>query len=105
MPDLPDTDDPTEDGRHGNQSRVSTSVRTPPRGAIVKGHPSDATDAAVQANIVAAAYTAPATPFTAGARISLQATTSCCTGDYLQHDSGDDKVVLAAVTSSSSFAW
>jgi hypothetical protein len=71
-------------------------------GAVVKGYPSDATDAAVQANIVAADYATIATPFTSGAEISLQATTSCCTSDYLQHDASDDKVVIAAVTSSSS---
>jgi hypothetical protein len=71
-------------------------------GAIVKGYPSDATDAAVQANIVAADYATISTPFTSGAEVSLQATTSCCTSDYLQHDASDDKVVIAAVTSSSS---
>ena len=36
--------------------------------------------------------------------MSLQATTSCCTSDYLQHDVSDDKVVIATVTSSSSAA-
>ena len=71
-------------------------------GAVVKGYPSDATDAAVQANIVAAGYATISTPFTTGAKVSLQATTSCCTADYLEHDSSDDKVVIGAVTSSSS---
>ncbi|MFF4485313.1 alpha-L-arabinofuranosidase B [Streptomyces sp. NPDC001544] len=70
-------------------------------GAMVKGYPSDATDAAVQADIAAAGYST-TTPFTPGARVSLQATTSCCTGDYLQHDTSDDKVVIAPVTSGSS---
>ena len=37
-----------------------------------------------------------------GATVSIQATTPCCTGDYLAHDSSDDKVVITAVTSSSS---
>src|SRR6185312_8736093 len=84
------------------QTNTNASDGTFYEGAIVKGYPSDATDAAVQANVVAAGYAAVATPFTSGAKISLPATTSCCTGDYLQHDSGDDKVVIAAVTSSSS---
>ncbi|GHK01698.1 alpha-N-arabinofuranosidase [Streptomyces sp. Y2F8-2] len=70
-------------------------------GAMVKGYPSDATDAAVQANIAAAGYNT-TTPFTPGAKVSLQATTPCCTTDYLQHDTSDDNVVIAPVTSSSS---
>ncbi|WP_034271145.1 alpha-L-arabinofuranosidase B [Actinospica robiniae] len=71
-------------------------------GVMTATEPTDATDNAVQANVVAAGYTLPSTPFVSGARISIQATTSCCTADYLQHDSSDDKVVIAAVTSSSS---
>lgn len=72
-------------------------------GVMTAGDPSDATDSAVQANIVAAGYgtASVASPFTTGARLSLQATTSCCTSDYLQHDSADDKVVIAQVTSAS----
>ena len=84
------------------ETNTNTDEGTFYEGAIVKGYPSDATDAAVQANIVAAGYATISTPFTSGAEVSLQATTSCCTSDYLQHDSSDDKVVLAAVTSSSS---
>ncbi|WP_345637922.1 AbfB domain-containing protein, partial [Rugosimonospora acidiphila] len=76
-------------------------------GVMTSGYPSDATENSVQANIVAAGYTTStggggSTPFTPGARISLQATTSCCTGDYIQHDASDSNVVIAAVTSSSS---
>jgi hypothetical protein len=71
-------------------------------GVVTLGEPSDATDNAVQANVVAAGYGVAATPFTPGARVSIQATTACCTGDYIQHDASDDKVVIAAVTSSSS---
>lgn len=37
-----------------------------------------------------------------GSRISLQATTSCCTGDYVRHGDSDNNVTIAAVTSSSS---
>ena len=70
-------------------------------GVMTASEPTDATDNAVQANIVAADYTLPSTPFVSGARLSIQATTACCTADYIQHDSGDDKVVIAAVTSSS----
>jgi hypothetical protein len=73
-------------------------------GVMTLGEPSDATDNAVQANIVAAGYGAStsASPFVPGARVSIQATTACCTGDFIQHDASDDKVVIAAVTSSSS---
>ncbi len=74
-------------------------------GVMTTGYASASTEAAVQANIVAAGYGAGGTassPFTPGARVSVQATTSCCTGDYLQHDASDDKVVIAPVTSSSS---
>ena len=85
------------------QTNTNASAGTFYEGAMVKGYPSDATDAAVQANIAAAGYsTGTANPFTPGAKVSLQATTSCCTGDYLQHDTSDDKVVIAPVTSSSS---
>ncbi|WP_293988196.1 alpha-L-arabinofuranosidase B [Streptomyces sp.] len=85
------------------QTNRNASAGTFYEGAMVKGYPSDATDAAVQANIAAAGYsTGTTSPFTPGAKVSLQATTSCCTGDYLQHDSSDDKVVIAPVTSSSS---
>jgi len=72
---------------------------------MTSGYPSDSTDAAVQANIVAAGYatgSAAANPFVPGARVSIQATTACCTSDYIQHDSADTKVVIAAVSSSSS---
>jgi hypothetical protein len=71
-------------------------------GAMTAGYPTDATENAVQANITTASYTAPTTPFTPGARISIQATTSCCTADYIQHDASDSKVVIAPVTSTSS---
>ena len=85
------------------QTNTNASAGTFYEGAMVKGYPSDATDAAVQANIAAAGYsTSTANPFIPGAKVSLQATTSCCTGDYLQHDTSDDKVVIAPVTSSSS---
>lgn len=85
------------------QTNHNASAGTFYEGAMVKGYPSDATDAAVQANIAAAGYTTgTTTPFTPGATVSLQATTSCCTADYLQHDTSDDKIVIAPVTSSSS---
>ena len=86
------------------QTNNNDSAGTFYEGAIVKGYPSDATDTAVQANITAAGYGTTTATFAPGARMSLQATTSCCTSDYLQHDASDDKVVIAAVTSSSSAA-
>ncbi|WP_328549553.1 alpha-L-arabinofuranosidase B [Streptomyces sp. NBC_00366] len=85
------------------QTNNNDSAGTFYEGAMVQGYPSDATDAAVQANIAAAGYvTGTTTPFTRGARLSLKATTSCCTTDYLQHNASDDKVVIAPVTSGSS---
>ena len=85
------------------QTNTNASAGTFYEGAVVQGYPSDATEAAVQANVVAAGYVVGATsPFTPGARISLRATTSCCAGDYLQHDASDDKVVIAPVSASSS---
>ncbi|WP_329461406.1 alpha-L-arabinofuranosidase B [Streptomyces sp. NBC_01431] len=85
------------------QTNKNASAGTFYEGAMVKGYPSDATDAAVQANIAAAGYASgTATPFTPGARLSLQATTACCTTDYLRHDMSDDKVAIGAVTTGSS---
>jgi hypothetical protein len=76
-------------------------------GVMTSGYPSDATENSVQANIVAAGYGTSGgggggTPFTPGARVSLQATTACCTSDYLQHNASDTNVVIAPVTSGSS---
>jgi hypothetical protein len=36
-----------------------------------------------------------------GPRVSLQATTACCTSDYIKHNDSDDGVVIAPVTASS----
>ncbi|MFI0939679.1 alpha-L-arabinofuranosidase B [Streptomyces sp. NPDC021020] len=75
-------------------------------GVMTSGYPSDATENAVQSNITSVGYTAGSTGgtggLTVGARTSLRATTSCCTGDYLKHDDSDANVVIAGVTSSSS---
>jgi hypothetical protein len=71
-------------------------------GVMTSGMPTDAADNAVQANIVAAGYQAAATPFTPGSDVSIQAATPCCTQDYIQHDSGDNKVIIAQVDSASS---
>ncbi|MFC5906540.1 alpha-L-arabinofuranosidase B [Streptacidiphilus monticola] len=74
-------------------------------GVMTSGYPSDATENAVQANITAVGYSSAATStgsLTPGSRISLQATTACCTSDYVTHDDADDKVVISAVSSASS---
>jgi hypothetical protein len=73
---------------------------------MTSGFPSSSTEASVQANIVSvgyANYSLPGNPFTSGARISLKATTACCTSDYLtgNYPSGNE-VGADAVTSSSS---
>jgi hypothetical protein len=73
-------------------------------GVMTSGYPSDATENAVQANIVAAGY-APSSGtggLTPGSRISLRATTSCCTTDYIRHDDADTKAVISSISSSSS---
>jgi hypothetical protein len=75
-------------------------------GAMTSGYPSDATENAVQANIAAAGYGVGSSSggggLTPGSRISLRATTACCTGDYLRHDDGDTKVVISSIGSGSS---
>jgi hypothetical protein len=37
-----------------------------------------------------------------GPLVSVQATTACCTADYIKHDDSDDLVVIAPITASSS---
>jgi non-reducing end alpha-L-arabinofuranosidase len=73
-------------------------------GVMTTGYPTAATEAAVQANIVSvgyAAYPLPGNPFTSGAEVSLQATTPCCTADYLTGNTSGDEVGITSVTSSS----
>jgi non-reducing end alpha-L-arabinofuranosidase len=73
-------------------------------GVMTSGYPSDATENSVQANITAAGYATSSsggTGPTPGSRISLQATTSCCTGDYITHNDNNTQVVIAAVSASS----
>nr|WP_073501812.1 alpha-L-arabinofuranosidase B [Actinacidiphila paucisporea] len=75
-------------------------------GVMTSGYPSDATENAVQANITSVAYgngsSGGGSGFpAAGSRLSLRATTSCCTGDYITHDDADTNVVISSVTSSS----
>ncbi|PYC79724.1 alpha-N-arabinofuranosidase [Streptomyces tateyamensis] len=85
------------------QTNHNDSAGTFYEGAMVKGYPSDATDAAVQANIAAVGYrTGSPAPLTPGSRISLRATTACCTSDYLRHDDADNKAVISAISSASS---
>ena len=72
-------------------------------GVMTSGHPTDHADNAIQANIVAAGYGAPtglSGTLTPGSEISLQATTACCTGDYVRNRNG--AVVIAPITSHSS---
>jgi hypothetical protein len=73
-------------------------------GAMTSGYPSNATEDAVQANIVAAGYsTLPGGGVSMpapGTAISLRATTACCTTRYIAHSGGS--VATAVVSSSSS---
>ena len=83
----------------------NSSAGTFYEGVMTSGYPSDATENAVQANITAAGYADSSSgtgSIAPGPRISLQATTSCCTGDYIRHDDSDTKVVISPVDSSSS---
>ncbi|QFY05888.1 alpha-N-arabinofuranosidase [Nonomuraea phyllanthi] len=74
-------------------------------GVMTSGYPSDATENAVQANIVAAGYDTsgdsnPGGTLTPGSAISLRATTACCTDRYIRHQ--NDNAVTSVITSSSS---
>jgi non-reducing end alpha-L-arabinofuranosidase len=75
-------------------------------GVMTSGYPSDATENAVQANIVAAGYSSTSGSgngtLTPGSTISLRATTACCTTDYLRHDDADTKAVISPISSGSS---
>jgi hypothetical protein len=73
-------------------------------GVMTSGYPSDATENAVQANIVAAGYNTGGgggTALTPGTNISLRATTACCTTRYISHSGA---TVTTQVVSSSSSA-
>ncbi|MEV0570715.1 alpha-L-arabinofuranosidase B [Dactylosporangium sp. NPDC050588] len=71
-------------------------------GVMTSGYPSDATENAVQANIVAAGYSTAGTSSgpTVGSNISLRATTVCCTTRYVSHAGAT--VSTQVVTASSS---
>ena len=71
-------------------------------GVMTSGYPSNATENAVQANIVAAGYSSAPVGPTPGSRVSIQATTACCAADYLKHDDSDANVGISSITSSSS---
>jgi non-reducing end alpha-L-arabinofuranosidase len=71
-------------------------------GAMTAGFPTDSTDNTIQSDIVAVGYGAPtgrSGTLTPGSEISLQATTACCTGDYVRSQNG--AAVIAPITSSS----
>jgi hypothetical protein len=83
----------------------NSSAGTFYEGVMTSGYPSDATENAVQANITTVGYSVASTStgsLTPGSRISLRATTACCTTDYLRHDDADTKAVISPVSSSSS---
>jgi hypothetical protein len=66
------------------------------------GFPIDSADDAIQSNIVDVGYGAPTGlvgTLAPGSEISLQATTACCTGDYICNHNG--VAVIAPITSSS----
>ncbi|KAJ7602161.1 family 54 glycoside hydrolase [Mycena polygramma] len=74
-------------------------------GAMTSGYPSDATESAVQANIVAAKYattamtSGPSIAFQVGASFSFRATSPCCTTRYIAHSGATANTQV--VTSSS----
>jgi hypothetical protein len=83
----------------------NSSAGTFYEGVMTSGYPSDATENSVQANITAAGYSTASTgggpTLTAGSRISLRATTACCTTRYISHSGS---TVSTQVVSSSSAA-
>jgi hypothetical protein len=71
-------------------------------GVMTAGFPTDGADNAVQSNVVSVGYGAPtglSGTLTPGSEISLQATTACCTGDYVRNHNG--AAVITPITSSS----
>ena len=69
---------------------------------MTSGFPTDSAENAIQSNIVAVGYGAPtglSGTLTPGSEISLQATTACCTGDYVRNRNG--AAVIAPITSGS----
>jgi hypothetical protein len=71
-------------------------------GVMTAGFPTDSSDSAVQADIVAVGYGAPtglSGTLSPGSEISLRATTACCTSDYIRNRKG--AAVIAPITSGS----
>jgi non-reducing end alpha-L-arabinofuranosidase len=71
-------------------------------GVMTAGFPTDSADNAIQSDIVAVGYGAPtglSGALTPGSEVSLQATTACCTGDYVRNQNG--VAVIAPITSGS----
>ncbi len=74
-------------------------------GVMTSGYPSNSTENAVQANIVAAGYATSGGDsshdgtLTPGAAISLRATTPCCTDRYIRHY--NDEAITSVINSSS----
>jgi non-reducing end alpha-L-arabinofuranosidase len=69
---------------------------------MISGFPADSAENAIQSNIVAVGYGAPtglSGTLAPGSEISLQATTACCTGDYIRNRNG--AAVIAPITSRS----
>ncbi|WP_308440201.1 AbfB domain-containing protein [Asanoa siamensis] len=71
---------------------------------MTSGYPSDATENAVQSNILAAGY-GTSTPggglLTPGSAVSLRATTACCTTRYLSHSGSSVTTSVVNAASSS----
>ncbi|GHH81439.1 alpha-N-arabinofuranosidase [Kitasatospora indigofera] len=83
----------------------NSSAGTFYEGVMTSGYPSDATESAVQANIVAAGYaqgSGGGAALNTGSTVSLRATTACCTDRYLSHSGA--AVATAVVTAAGSAA-
>jgi hypothetical protein len=89
-------------GIGGDNSK--SSAGTFYEGVLTSGYPTAAAEASVQSNITSVGYANYSVPgFTAtGHQVSLQATTPCCTGDYLTGNVSGDEVAIESVTSGSS---
>jgi hypothetical protein len=103
---------PPDAGAHPSAFPAASRAAAHPSATRSATARASATTSATAAPSVTAAATpgatGPASPPTAaapgltpGSRISVQATTACCTSFYIGHDDGDNRVVITQITSGS----
>lgn len=99
-------------GTAGTRNPATATARAPATAASVTAPASSAVPAVSSPAVASPAVTpsasarVPAAPqLTPGSRVSLRATTACCTTYYIRHDSSDNRVVITQVTPGSSAAY